>query len=77
MADYLKCKDCKWLIGKRSSIGIECMQADNQEKWEHQTMLNQIAGKFYPEVTARYKAPSTKACKRYEPKLEQTDCSWK
>ena len=72
---YHRCRECKWLIGERTSVGIECMQPDNQKKWAHKEKLRE--DKFYPKVAARYKAPSTKACKRYEPKLAQTDCAWK
>ena len=77
MPDYLRCKDCKWLIGERKKVGIECMQPDNQEKWAYKTLLLEKAGAFYPKVVARYKPPTSKACKRYEPKLEQIDCQWK
>lgn len=61
-----KCKDCAHLCGRTSSVGIECMQPDNQKKWnEKQELLNSrgIARK----VAARFKQPSAKACKKFEP----------
>ena len=77
MADYAKCKECRWHIGEYSIIGTECMQPDNQERWAHQEKIREKKGAFYPKVVARYKQPSTKACKRFEPKPGQTDCQWK
>ena len=75
MTDYPKCRDCIWLGGKRTSVGIECMQPDNQKKWLQKEELRK--GKFYPKVVARYKQPSGRACKKYEPIIKQADCPWK
>lgn len=61
-----KCRECKHLIGRKSSVGIECMQADNQAKWNALEQKNIKANKLYPKVTARYKQPSAKACRRFE-----------
>lgn len=63
---YHRCRECKWLIGERTSVGIECMQPDNQKKWLQKEELRK--SKFYPKVVARYKHPSGKACKRFEQK---------
>ena len=64
-----KCKDCAHLCGRTSSVGIECMQPDNQKKWnEKQALLN--ARGIARKVSARYKQPSAKACKKFEPHLE-------
>lgn len=63
-----KCRECRYLIGKRRSVGIECMQTDNQKKWNALEEENIKAGKFYPKVVARFKQPSTKACRRFEVK---------
>jgi len=35
--DEHKCKECKWLTGKRTSVGVECMQPDKQKKVEQDT----------------------------------------
>lgn len=69
-ANYAKCKDCKWLTGRRSKVGVECMQPDNQKKWAQQAELNKKSGAFYTDVVAKYKAPTAKACTKYEPKEE-------
>ena len=42
------------------------MQPDNQERWANQEKIREKEGAFYPKVVARYKQPSTKACKRFE-----------
>ena len=72
-----RCCECKWLTGERRKVGIECMQPENQKKWAHKEELNEKVGKFYTKVVARYKQPSGKACKKYEPKVVKTDCPWK
>lgn len=59
---YKKCKECKWLIGDKKSIGIQCMQPDNQKKWASNP-------RFAPDgynATAPWKNPNTRACKRFE-----------
>ncbi len=61
-----KCKECKWLKGKRSSVGIECLQPDNQKRWNEKEAERIRAGRFYPKVVARYKMPSHTACKKFE-----------
>lgn len=53
VAKYDKCRDCKYLIGEKKSIGIECMNQDKQ---------------FHNSGTAHYKYPHTKACKLFERK---------
>lgn len=63
---YHRCRECRWLTGASSSVGIECMQPDNQKKWAHKEEF--CKDKFCPKVAARYKAPSAKACKRFEQK---------
>lgn len=66
-----KCRECRYLIGKKSSVGIECMQADNQKKWNTLEEENIKAGKFFPKVTSRFKEPSSKACRRFEVKSDE------
>ena len=61
-----RCRDCKWRTGRMSSIGIECMQPDNQEKWNEKEKIRTEAKVFYPHVVARYKTKSHRACKRFE-----------
>ena len=62
--DEHKCKECKWLTGERTSVGVECMQPDKQEKWNKTPML--WAGELRRNV-ARYKQPSALVCKKFEP----------
>lgn len=54
-----KCGDCVHLCGKRTTVGIECMEPSLQWKW---------SGKYYRNKYARYKYPSTRACKMFQPK---------
>lgn len=55
-----KCRDCIFLCGQKTIIGVECMEPALQWKW---------SGKYYRHRnTARYKYPSHKACKRFQPK---------
>ena len=77
MGNYLKCGDCMYLNGRKTSVGIECMQKDNQAKWARVKAKREKAGAFYPDTTARYKSKSAKACKKYKPKGELVDCSWR
>ena len=64
-----KCKDCKWLTGKRVSVGVECMHPEKQARWRKQDCIrNNLNG--HPTV-ARYKQPSGLACKKFEPREEQ------
>lgn len=51
-ANYIKCKDCKYLCGEKTNIGIECM---------HPTR------KFRTRL-AHYKPPANKACLQFERK---------
>ena len=55
-----KCGECIHLCGKRTTVGIECMEPSLQWKWK---------GKYYRHGTARYKYPSRRACKRFQPKV--------
>ena len=80
-----KCKECKWLTGEKRSIGVECMNPENQKKWNEREILRKKAGYSHPEVVARYKQPSGKACSKFEPRLNEadyvfkvneTDCAW-
>ena len=50
VATYKKCKDCKWLTGKRSCIGVVCENPN--KKWMTDT--------------AKFKYPCNKACKAFE-----------
>ena len=70
MTGHEKCRDCKWLTGKRSSIGIECMQPDNQKKWNEKEEVRRRANIYFVKVVARYRQPSAKACKRFEGREE-------
>ena len=58
-----RCKTCAYYIGKKTSIGTECMQPNLQRKWK---------GNMYHR-TARYKVPSTPACKYYEAKMDEVE----
>lgn len=69
MTEYDKCKDCKWLKGKVSSVGVECLQPDNQKRWNEKEAERIALRKYYPKVVARYKMPSHRACKRFEGKI--------
>lgn len=46
-----RCRDCKWLTGRYSVVGIECL---NPQKY------------FRNKSTACFKYPHTPACKLYE-----------
>lgn len=61
-----KCKDCKWMTGPHSSVGTECMQPNNQKVWNERREYRIREGLRDAKVVARYKLPSTKACKRFE-----------
>ena len=54
MTTYKKCRDCKYLKGKKSSVGIECINPN----------------KVWRTSVAMLKAPSTKACKAFEEERE-------
>ena len=60
-----KCKDCKWLTGKKTKAGVECMNPENQSKWLKKMYL--WMGEFR-QPNARYKQPCAPACKKFEPK---------
>ena len=66
MRTYPVCGGCVYLTGHRSSVGIECLNPENQARWDRS--INH---------TARYKYVSTKACKKYKAKEIQTDCAWR
>lgn len=70
MTDLPRCKECKYLAGRRSSVGIECIQPDNQKKWDAKEEERRRENHWHIKVTARYKQNSAKACKRFEPKEE-------
>jgi len=57
------CRDCKWLCGRMSSIGIECTNPDKREIWEAR---KKRSSRFCE--SARYKEPSKIACKMFEEK---------
>ena len=48
-----KCRDCKWLTGRKTSVGIAC---------EHPDRPFTVAA----SITAHLKYPSSPACKRFE-----------
>lgn len=64
MTEEKVCADCKWLKGKKTGKGIECMQPDKQAEWDRRKTL--WMGEFRMP-NARYKPRSGKACKRFEP----------
>lgn len=47
---YDRCKECKYLKGEKSSVGIECINPNKE----------------FLRPISRYKAPSAKACKLFE-----------
>lgn len=59
----MKCRDCKWLCGRRSSIGIECMNPEKREIWAYR---KEHSPRFYE--SARYKYKSREACMQFEAK---------
>jgi len=61
-----KCKDCRWRTGRTSSVGVECMQPDNQRRWNEKEEARRRANIYFTKVMARYKMPSTRACKKFE-----------
>lgn len=65
MTEEYKCKDCKWLTGKKNIRGIECMHPKNQEKWNKAKTL--WMGELRKD-SARYKQGSAIACKKFEAK---------
>ena len=65
MTEEYKCKDCKWLTGKKNIRGIECMNPKNQEKWNKAKTL--WMGELRKD-SARYKQGSALACKKFEAK---------
>ena len=68
----MKCGDCKWLTEeKRSSVGYECLQPEKKAAWDEKELSKKMVRRFWYEVVARYKARSTKACKKFEPKEEK------
>lgn len=52
VAKYNRCRDCKYLTGIESTIGVECMNENKQ----------------FRTKTARFKYPCAKACKLFERK---------
>lgn len=64
-----KCKDCRFHCGRTSSVGRECMQPDNQAKWNEKQALLDARG-IARKITARFKQPSANACKKFEPHLD-------
>jgi hypothetical protein len=65
MTEEPKCRDCKWLTGKKNIRGIECMNPKNQEKWNKAKTL--WMGELRKD-SARYKQGSALACKKFEAK---------
>lgn len=61
----MKCKDCRYLTGKRTARGVECMNPENQSEWLKR--MNLWMGEFRMP-NARYKQPSALACKKFKPK---------
>jgi len=56
--DIHHCRDCKWLCGEETVVGIECMSKVMQATWSEHSI-------------SRYHKPSDRACKRgFEQKKE-------
>ena len=66
MTGYSKCKDCRWHTGRVSSVGVECMQPDNQRRWNEREEARRRADIYYVKVVARYKPNSARACRKFE-----------
>ena len=64
MRGYKTCRECSWLCGRKSSIGIECMQPQNQAKWNEKDEIR-IKHGWHASAT-RYKSPSGKACRKFQ-----------
>lgn len=69
MNEEYKCKDCKWLTGRKNIRGVECMNPVLQEKWNGQK--NMWMGELRKD-TARYKQRNAPACKKFESAAEHT-----
>lgn len=54
-ATYNQCRDCKYLCGELSCVGIECTNPD----------------KRFRTRTAKYKSKSQKACKLFEKNVDE------
>lgn len=67
MNEEYKCKDCKWLTGRKNIRGIECMNPVLQEKWNG--AKNLWMGELRKD-TARYKQRNAPACKKFEKESE-------
>lgn len=52
VAKYIKCKDCVYLTGEKTQIGIMCMNPN----------------KTFKTSTAHYKYPHAKACMKFKRK---------
>lgn len=72
----MKCRDCKYLIGEKVSVGIECMHPEKQEKWNVEREIYRKAG-YDKVIVARYKVPSTPACKKFVSREAKIDCQWR
>lgn len=66
MTRYPTCSDCIWYTGSTSSVGRECMQPENQRKWNEKEEARRRADVRFVRVVARFKQPSTRACKKFE-----------
>lgn len=66
MTKYFVCRDCRWRTGRVSSVGVECMQPENQKRWNEREEARRRANIHFVKVVARYKMPSTRACKKFE-----------
>ena len=71
MTEYDKCKDCRWHTGKMTSVGRECMQPDNQWKWNELQEIRERAGIRFRKVVTRYKPDSARACRRFERRSDE------
>lgn len=66
-----RCADCRWRKGPTSSVGRECMQPENQRRWNEKEEARRRANVRFVKVTARYKMPSQRACKKFERRTDK------
>lgn len=71
MEKIFRCGECRWRCGRTSSVGIECLQPENKQKWDAAEEKRTRAGRRYTQVVARFKPKSARACKRFERKTEE------
>ena len=55
-----RCRDCRYLCGEKTVIGIECRNPMLQRKW---------SGAYYKDRLPQYKYPHQAACSKFQPRV--------